>query len=156
MYNFDLKYESLLITLSLIWSWKMMTEAKIEDLTKKIPDWVLINWKKLEKNTEDYNFLENYRKKKIKRITKSDFPEEIKKKMLKLYKIENISLENYLEFIEILKWEPFCWDEKIFKADYSRLKQNPQEEFLNFLWKINKKFTDKMLKVISSEKKENL
>ena len=45
MYNFDLKYESLLITLSLIWSWKMMTEAKIEDLTKKIPDWVLINWK---------------------------------------------------------------------------------------------------------------
>ena len=155
MDNFNLKYDSFLITFSLIWSWKMMTEAKIEDLTKKIPDWILINWKKLKKNTEDYNFLENYRKKKIKRITKSDFPEEIKKKMLKLYKLENISLENYLEFIEILKWEPFCWDEKIFKADYSRLKQNPQE-FLNHLWKINKKFTDKMLKVISKEKKENL
>jgi len=151
MNNFYFKEESYYASLFLPWVWSTIREINLKDFRDDLPDLFFINWEKVEKNSKEYEFINKIKNNTVKQIIESDFPPKIKEKWLNFYKLENISMKKYKEFLEMLQWKPFYWNEKNFDVDFSKINEN-SKNFLDDLNELHNEITDKMFFELYPEK----
>lgn len=60
-------------------------------------------------------------------------------------------MKKYKEFLEMLQWKPFYWNEKNFDVDFSKINEN-SEKFLDDLNELHNKIMDKMFFELYPEK----